>query len=253
MRARREVRALGVGLARCRSPRRRASARDSRSASEYATTASMPSTRQARRTRSAISPRLAMRMRLTTLQPTPSCSRHPSPSVSVADADAASTTATSSPYSTASPAWAKTSTRVPSIGAVTSWGMPSRSTTASCRAYLHDRSDGESGRKIPTAGDVTAERLASGSGRDDAGDAFAVRGSACEATPRRGRSCRRGAGADPAVSRRTRILQSPRGPRSRPAPPGAGDERRPAVSDRREAGVVGTLGGRVARPGPGMG
>src|SRR3954467_10762890 len=39
--------------------------RHSRSASEYATTASMPSVRHARRTRSAISPRFAMRMRLT--------------------------------------------------------------------------------------------------------------------------------------------------------------------------------------------
>src|SRR5829696_7964631 len=41
-------------------------ARDSRSASEYATTASIPSVRQARRIRSAISPRFAMRIRLTT-------------------------------------------------------------------------------------------------------------------------------------------------------------------------------------------
>ena len=38
-------------------------ARDERSASEWATTASMPRVRQARRMRSAISPRLAMRMR----------------------------------------------------------------------------------------------------------------------------------------------------------------------------------------------
>src|SRR5688572_25209238 len=40
-------------------------ASDSRSASEYATTASMPRARHARSTRSAISPRLAMRTRLT--------------------------------------------------------------------------------------------------------------------------------------------------------------------------------------------
>ncbi len=48
-------------------------ASDSRSASLYATTASTPSSRQARRIRSAISPRLAMRTLRNTIRRPPSC------------------------------------------------------------------------------------------------------------------------------------------------------------------------------------
>ena len=132
---RREVASAARRPGRCRSPRRRAGpAGLSRSASLYATTASMPSVRHARRIRSAISPRLAIRTRATTWSALP---RTPGESLSAPSAPvrpvdpvdppsvesrsrratASSTAQSSSPYSTASPVSpANTSTSTPSMG-----------------------------------------------------------------------------------------------------------------------------------------
>jgi hypothetical protein len=91
-------------------------ASDSRSASEYATTASMPSVRQGAQDAEGDLAAVGDQDPVDHRQASP-----PGPAPSVASVDAsgsgtAATTAISSPYSTASPGWANTSTSVPSMG-----------------------------------------------------------------------------------------------------------------------------------------
>ena len=82
-------------------------ARDSRSASLYATTDAMPIFRHARWMRRAISPRFAIRILLNTVYATPA-------------GVSASTRAIGWPYSTAWPDWTSNNLTDPSMGLTTS-------------------------------------------------------------------------------------------------------------------------------------
>ena len=204
--------------------------------------------------RSAISPRLAMRILRNTI-------RRPPP------ARATSSMTTSSwPYSTASPGSTRLEPTTPSAGATTSWAIPSMSTLprrSPARTRVPWRAS-ERGWKMPDGRrrrhDPAAVRacmavaavpsLASGSDRRHpaagqggvaaAGATPAVRGSAVAAAPRRAAQRSRSPDGAGGPARR------PRGPRARPAR-WRRASRSGRAGARRQAIDRGVVGGRARR------